>query len=78
MLNQEQPAELETPQLHERLNRIYKNLRNTEAREQKRQFEYLWDAKELALLERRRFVQIPATWLERLEQFACTEERKGA
>ncbi len=71
-------AAMDTPQLHERLNRIYQNVRDVPSVECRRQFELLWDLKELALLERRLSVEVPTYWLEELERFAHGEERKGA
>lgn len=39
-------------------------------------FEYLWDLKEKALLERRSTVEVPSNWLQELEDHH--ENRKGS
>ena len=52
-----------TTDLKARLNRIYKGMRGKEAG----RFDYLWDLKELALLEGRKSVDVPETWLDELE-----------
>lgn len=55
-----------TDTLKARLNKFYDARINRDA-SQEGLFEYLWDLKELALMEGRAEVQVPATWLEDLE-----------
>jgi hypothetical protein len=59
------PTEL----LRDRLNRLYgavrRNARNYSAWGR---FDYLWDLKELAVLEGRGSVEIPDSWLDELER----------
>jgi len=57
-----------TENLRERLNRMYDTMRSREKISPNAGlFEYLWDLKELALLEGRGDVQVPTTWLDELE-----------
>ncbi|MBY0545760.1 MAG: hypothetical protein K2W95_00575 [Candidatus Obscuribacterales bacterium] len=74
MLNQEVSAPIQTLQLHQRLNSLYRQLRNTSSVPHRLQFDVLWDLKELALLEHRQSVDVPATWLDELENFARHKE----
>lgn len=79
MFNQEASAPIQTLQLHQRLNSLYQQLRHTSSVQRRLQFDVLWDLKELALLEHRQLVDIPATWLDELEHFARhNEETKAA
>jgi hypothetical protein len=58
-----------TENLKERLNGMYDAMRcNNRLTSNAGLFEYLWDLKELALLEGRGTVQVPTTWLDQLEQ----------
>ena len=58
-----------TENLKEKLNRIYDVMRSRpRTLPGSGLFEYLWDLKELALMEGRQSVQVPTTWLEELEQ----------
>lgn len=58
-----------TEQLRERLNKLYDSVRgNAKTYSYWNRFDYLWDLKELAVLEGRANVQIPDTWLEELEK----------
>lgn len=77
-MSDEKQYSMDTPELRERLNRLYLLVRNVSTPERRRHFELLWDLKELALMERRLSVEVPESWLEDLEQFARNEERKGA
>ena len=74
--NVEQLISVNTDQLKYRLNRIYEKLHHDfrsagqgEPAQQK-MFEYLWDLKEMALLEGKASVQLPQTWLDELESRA--------
>ncbi len=60
---EEKLVTVSTTDLKARLNRIYKGMRSREAG----RFDYLWDLKELALLEGRKSVDVPETWLDELE-----------
>ena len=58
-----------TDQLRDRLNRIYDAVRgNPRSYNTWGRFDYLWDLKELAVLEGRNCVQVPNLWLEELER----------
>jgi hypothetical protein len=60
---------LPTDQLRDRLNRIYQAVRgNSRTLAVWGRFDYLWDLKELAVLEGRNCVQVPDLWLEELER----------
>lgn len=74
----EDSSSMSTPQLRQRLNRLFTNNRIKGSEQRRRQFDLLWDVKELALMERRQSVEIPTGWLDELEQFAGSEEIKGA
>lgn len=78
MFNHESTASIQTRQLHQRLNGLYSKLRDASSERRRLQFDVLWDLKELALLEQRQLVEIPATWLDELEHFARNEEMKAA
>jgi hypothetical protein len=58
-----------TETLRQRLNGMYDAMRcNNRFSTNAGLFEYLWDLKELALLEGRGSVQVPTSWLDQLEQ----------
>lgn len=60
---------LQTDSLKERLNRIYDTVRGrTHNQSVFSRFDYLWDLKELAVLEGRSAVDVPENWLEELER----------
>jgi hypothetical protein len=65
----EKLVRVNTADLKERLNRFYKGMRSaTGKRLDTGRFDYLWDLKELALLEGRQSVDIPESWLEEIEK----------
>lgn len=64
--NKENLVTVRTEQLKDRLNRVYSAVRGKSG--QINRFDYLWDLKELAVLEKRGSVQIPDTWLDELEK----------
>jgi hypothetical protein len=67
--NKEQLTTVKTDQLKERLNRLYGAVRtNMSAFSHWTRFDYLWDLKELAVLEGRNNVEIPEQWLDELEK----------
>ncbi len=63
-----------TDMLKDRLNRVYNRLhtgtdmRRAKSLSQEGLFEYLWDLKEVALLEGKSSVELPKNWLDELEQ----------
>ncbi len=63
-----------TDMLKDRLNRVYNQLhtatemRSAKSLSQEGLFEYLWDLKEVALLEGKSSVELPKNWLDELEQ----------
>lgn len=62
---------LTTSDLRERLNRLYARMRNTSGERKlgdNGRFDYLWDLKELALMQGTKSVDIPESWLEDLEK----------
>ena len=68
---------VETDVLKERLNKLYQSRRGHGHRLDSKaasatafegMFEYLWDLKEKALLERRPSVEVPRNWLDQLEE----------
>lgn len=62
-------AEVSTDNLRQKLNDIYACLRNKPCVViNPGLFEYLWDLKELALLEGRTSIEVPTTWLKELEE----------
>ncbi|MBX9685924.1 MAG: hypothetical protein K2X27_04430 [Candidatus Obscuribacterales bacterium] len=64
----EKLVSVRTSDLKERLNRLYKGMRGSSARKtDSGRFDYLWDLKELALMEGRSSVDVPETWLEEIE-----------
>jgi len=57
-----------TDSLRNRLNRIYDAMRaSPRSLSNSGLFDYLWEMKELALLEGRNSIEVPTTWLEELE-----------
>jgi hypothetical protein len=69
MRNREQLTTVRTEHLRERLNRLYDAVRgNVTTYSYWNRFDYLWDLKELAVLEGRNNVQIPEQWLDELEK----------
>ena len=61
-------AAVPTDNFKERLNSIYKIRRLSQhPLSNSGLFEYLWDLKEIALLEGQPSVQVPAIWLQELE-----------
>lgn len=66
---------VKTEILRDKLNKLYDVLRvRPQAQTYWGRFSYLWDLKELALLERRESVQVPTQWLDEFEQFYVREE----
>jgi hypothetical protein len=64
---------VETDLLRDRLNKLYQNRRSQGHRldmpgASEGLFEYLWDLKEKALMDRRAKVDVPRNWLDQLEQ----------
>ncbi|MCA9803144.1 MAG: hypothetical protein KC777_14335 [Cyanobacteria bacterium HKST-UBA02] len=65
---QRELVEIQVSTLKERLNQFYDSRRrNQTADSQDGLFEYLWDLKELALMEGRASVEVPSAWLEELD-----------
>ena len=57
-----------TDLLKEKLNRVYNRFHaNAPSMSHEGLFEYLWDLKEVALLEGKKSVELPKSWLEDLE-----------
>lgn len=66
-------ASVSTNTLKERLNGIYRTMqRRPETMITPGLFEYLWDLKELALLEGKPSVEVPEPWLAELEDTCCS------
>lgn len=66
MSAKEKLVSVNTAELKARLNRLYsvgKRGRRTELGH----FDYLWDLKELALMEGRQSVDVPETWLDEID-----------
>ncbi len=71
----EEMVTLETDLFRDRLNRVYDRMRHgSQSRNlsQSEFFEYLWDLKERALVEGKPSLELPQTWLEKLEQEEAT------
>ena len=67
-----------TERLKDKLNQIYDVMRaRPRALSGTGPFEYLWDLKELALMEGRNSVQVPNTWLEELDQDFARIDRES-
>ena len=67
----EKMVTLKTDLFKDRLNRVYDRLRHGNQSgnlSQNEFFEYLWDLKERALVEGTTSLELPQTWLEKLEQ----------
>lgn len=69
-----------TDALKDKLNKMYDAMRaKPRALAATGLFEYLWDLKELALLEGRQSLQVPTTWLAELEEdferIGCESQR---
>ncbi len=68
-----------TSTLKDRLNRLYDTRKgHPKTISQSGLFEYLWDLKELALMERKSSVEVPSTWLEELEESYEYEGIRGS
>ncbi len=71
----EKMVTMKTDLFKDRLNRVYDRLRHgSQSRNlsQSEFFEYLWDLKETALVEGKPSLELPQTWLEKLEQEEAT------
>ncbi|CAN5341076.1 hypothetical protein BH10CYA1_BH10CYA1_16270 [soil metagenome] len=71
----EKMVTMKTDLFKDRLNRVYERLRHgSQSRNlaESELFEYLWDLKETALMEGKRSLELPQTWLEKLEQEEAT------
>lgn len=65
----EKLVSLSTSDFRERLNRLYSRLHAaSNTPNENARFDYLWDLKELALLEGRKSVDVPERWLDELEK----------
>lgn len=66
----EKMVTMKTDLLKDRLNRVYNRAHkgDDKALAQDGLFEYLWDLKEVALLEGKTSVELPKNWLDELEQ----------
>lgn len=57
-----------TDLLKDKLNRVYSRFHaNSRSMSHEGLFEYLWDLKEVALVEGKQSVELPTSWLEDLE-----------
>lgn len=61
---------MKTADLKSRLNQLYRGIKSAKAgsRPDTSRFDYLWDLKELALMEGRQSIDVPETWLEEIEK----------
>ncbi|MBX9570664.1 MAG: hypothetical protein K2X77_17360 [Candidatus Obscuribacterales bacterium] len=62
---------LKTSDLRERLNKLYARMRSSSAERKlsdNGRFDYLWDLKELALMQGTQSVDVPESWLDDLEK----------
>lgn len=59
---------LKTSDLRDRLNKIYVQMRSGKCQPDSKHFDYLWDLKELALMHGNNTVDVPASWLDELEE----------
>ncbi len=65
----EKLVKVNTADLKERLNRFYRGMRSASGnRLDSGRFDYLWDLKELALMEGRQSIDVPESWLEEIEK----------
>lgn len=69
----EKLVSVKTAELKERLNRLYSGMRLTGRKGDMGRFDYLWDLKELALMEGRPSVEVPETWLDDIEKGLNTQ-----
>jgi hypothetical protein len=67
-----------TDQLRQRLNRLYTIVRTQKTNQSLGRFDYLWDLKELAVLEGKPAVEIPDTWLDELELVCADSSSTGS
>jgi hypothetical protein len=68
---QDNLVSVKTEFLREKLNYLYDSLRtNPQAMSSWGRFDYLWDLKELALVQGLNSIDIPFNWLEELEEFS--------
>ncbi len=71
-----QAVKVNTSTLKERLNRLYDTRRhNTTLFPNDGLFEFLWDLKEMALMEGKSSVEVPGNWLEELEASTTASSR---
>ncbi|MGD9683822.1 MAG: hypothetical protein AB7W16_21865 [Candidatus Obscuribacterales bacterium] len=76
---QRELVEIQVSTLKERLNQFYDSRRRNQAADsQDGLFEYLWDLKELALMEGRASVEVPSAWLEELDSSLHCDSHRGA
>lgn len=67
---------VETANLRQRLNSFYECRKGSPSGlAQEGLFQYLWDLKEKALMERKETVEVPGDWLEELEE--QMQQRQG-
>ncbi len=65
----EKLVKVSTSDLREKLNSLYKGRRfASAARQDGGCFDYLWDLKELALMDGRQSVEVPEAWLNIIEK----------
>lgn len=64
----EKMVQVSTAELRIRLNRLYNRMRSASGQGDLGRFDYLWDLKELALMEGRPTVDVPETWLDEMEK----------
>lgn len=56
-------VQVKTDVLREKLNKFYGG-----ANKQPRHFQDLWDLKEMAMMEQRKDLMVPSTWLDEVDQ----------
>ena len=67
--NRDNIVSVDVDHLKQRLNRLYNAVRGTtQASAHWGRFDYLWDLKELAMIEGRKSVDIPDAWLDEFER----------
>jgi hypothetical protein len=67
--NRENLVSVGTDHLKERLNRLYDAVRgSSQTYSHWGRLDYLWDLKEVAMMEGRKSVDIPDSWLDELER----------
>lgn len=75
--NEQELVRVEVQALQEKLNRIFERANRKELNKiYQDDFDYLWDVKELALLEKKNQVEVPGTWLSELEMAIATLNEK--